>query len=338
MNPHKLLFSTIMLFAASLACSARIMIVDNHVPAPAGTYATLQLAFTAATAGDTLLLTPSEIEYAGITATKKVAIIGNGWEKNSLLLPNTKTSSFNFAAGSEGSMLTGCAVNGDVAVNASSITIKRNKCNFIIVNTQLNNIQILQNLIISSRYSYNPYSCLIYIFSNSFTVISNNVLINTFSGSWSASSITGLFPLNVIITNNIISGQNISIGLDQSGNSSAIQTVNNNIVLNGSIGGVITPVNNICNSTQFPAPDGNIQNVDISTLFIDRANYDFHLKAGSPAIGAGVDGTDCGIYGGELGFVDKGIPNLPYIYYLKVPAIVNKQEGLNITVKAKSGL
>lgn len=125
--------------------------------------------------------------------------------------------------------------------------------------------------------------------------------------------------------------------LNASGSSYITQTVTGNIVLEGVVSGVTGSYNNIGNSTQFPATDGNLQNVNMTALFVDLANNDYHLAANSPAIGAGHNGTDCGVYGGDLGFVDKGIPGLPYIYFLDVPAVASKKEGLKVTVKAKSG-
>lgn len=42
---------------------------------------------------------------------------------------------------------------------------------------------------------------------------------------------------------------------------------------------------------------------------------DFHLQAGSPAIAAGTDGTDLGIYGGTTPWKDGGIGDSRFRYY-----------------------
>ena len=279
---------------------SKILIVDNHVPTPSGAYATIQLAHDAAATGDTLLLTPSEAQYTGITLTKPVCITGNGWAKASSQMPNTKTSGFIFNTGSAGSILTGCEIIGDVTINTGSINIKRNRCNYIGV-TQGTNVLIIQNVIIYDRRDFS-----VNVAGGTVTLISNNIIINNYySNDYYGSGINILYPSTVIVSNNIVSGRSTALSL----NSSSTLTIKNNIVLAGGIGGLTSPFNNIGNSTQFPAIDGNIQNVDINLLFVDKANNDFHLKAGSPAIGAGYGGTDCGVYGGELGFVDKGVPN-----------------------------
>lgn len=347
MKTINFIFTVILISLYSIVCNAKILIVDNHFPTPVGTYATVQLAHDAAIAGDTLMLTPSDIEYAGITLTKLVNIVGNGWARPSTSLPNTRTSGFTFNQGSAGASLIGCEVNGDVNINTNNILIKKNKCNYIKVNSGYSNISILQNVLISNRVSeLRDVSSIICINENTTSVITNNVIINNAGVSqgpypyfvnYYPFGITIKYPASTIISNNIIKANANPCVLDKMNTSYITQNVINNIVIGGSVSGLIGTKNNLLNSTQLPVTDGNIQNIDMNTVFVDLANNDFHLKPGSPAIGAGYNGTDCGIYGGELGFVDKGVPNLPYIYFLDVPAVANKRDGLNVTVKAKSG-
>ena len=90
------------------------------------------------------------------------------------------------------------------------------------------------------------------------------------------------------------------------------------------------------NSTQLPEGNGNLRNVDMSTVFVDHENYDFHLLPGSPAIGAGENGTDMGIYGGDAPYVDGGFPGLPSILQIQAPTAGSQTSGLYISFKAKS--
>ncbi len=331
--------------AIGISSHAAILMVNNNVPAPSGTYATLQLAFDAASAGDTLLLTPSEAEYAGITVTKPVHIIGNGWARPSNTLPNTRTTGFIFDAGCAGATLTGCQVNGDITVNAGNVTIRRNKANSLRINAGCGNVSILQNFFVSGRNAQDQQGgAVVHIAENTTVSFLNNIVVNTADRYNAYSSVYyypyGLvvkYPSSCILAQNIIRSKYNGLILNTSGSSYITQTVTGNIVLEGVVSGVSGCYNNISNGTQFPASDGNLQNINMNSLFMDLTNYDFHLAASSPAIGAGHNGTDCGIYGGDLGFVDKGIPGLPYIYFLDVPAVASKKEGLRITVKAKSG-
>ena len=61
------------------------------------------------------------------------------------------------------------------------------------------------------------------------------------------------------------------------------------------------------------------------------------LKAGSPAIGAGVSGVDCGAFGGVTPYVLSGVPNLPHIYEAAIPGTAYSDKGLSCTIKIKSG-
>jgi hypothetical protein len=326
----------IIIFLNGLVCNATTLIVDNHFPTPAGEYATIQLAHDAASAGDTILLTPSESSYTGINVTKQVHIVGTGWVRPSASIPNTKTDGFSFSPGSEGSSVTGCEVIGLFVINANNITIKRNKCEKISVFANRTDVIIMQNFVMGYSYNAGSLEAIVYFSENTEVFFSNNIVINGYS-LYSNFGLVINYPSNSIVCNNIIKAEDYSIYIYKSGETYATQSFFNNIVIESGVYGIIGSYNNISNSTQFPATDGNQQNVVMSTVFEDPDNYNFHLKAGSPAIGAGFEGTDCGIYGGTFGFVDNGRSWLPIITEVNVPVIVNKADGLDITVKAKSG-
>ena len=151
----KLTLAFILIFTSSVFCSAATLIVDSHFPRPAGVYETIQLAYNAASPGDTILVSPAPGTYAGITVTKKVHIIGTGWGDASASVPHTKIYGFTFSAGAQGSSITGFEVDGMFDINTDSITVRKNKLQFIYVRANSTNVVIIQNFIISGR--SNPY-------------------------------------------------------------------------------------------------------------------------------------------------------------------------------------
>jgi len=83
----------------------------------------------------------------------------------------------------------------------------------------------------------------------------------------------------------------------------------------------ITFQNCIGTSIQFPAGNGNLQNQPWANIFTLTGSTDaqYTLKAGSPAIGAGIGGTNCGIFGGTAPYKLSGIPSVPTIYAISSP-------------------
>lgn len=336
---HIILFMFALLICG-LNSYAATLIVNSHFPQPTGVYSTIQLAYDAATPGDTIVISPAEGEYAGITIAKKIHIVGNGWERPSVSVPNTKTGSIIFSAGSQGSSITGLEVNGYFAINTSSITIQRNKCQYIVVNYNCSNIVIKQNYITSYRDSSNPLAgSIVSIYSGAQASVLNNIIINTGLHTSYSNGIYAEYPTNTFCYNNVVKAMANAFRIDKSGDNFSTHTIKNNIVLNGNMAGTheLSVSNNIGNSTQFATTNNNQQNVDMATVFVDAANHDYHLKEGSPAIGAGFEGVDCGIYGGVFPFVDKGRSWLPIISEIEVPSMINAADGLDIGVKAKSG-
>ncbi len=79
--------------------------------------------------------------------------------------------------------------------------------------------------------------------------------------------------------------------------------------------------NNLCTGTQIPSGNGNLQNQTWANIFTLTGSTDarYTLKTGSTAIGAGVGGTNCGIFGGTTPYRLSGIPSVPTIYSLTSP-------------------
>lgn len=337
---HSILFMFALLISG-LNSNAATLIVSSNFPQPAGVYATIQLAYNAASPGDTIVITPAEGEYAGITIAKKIHIVGYGWERQSVSVPTTKTGSITCNAGAQGSSITGLEVNGVFAINTSNITIQRNKCQRIGVNYSCINIVIKQNYISSPfvNNSYDEDGSIVFIYGGAQVVLLNNIIINTGLTARYSNGISAEYATTTIIYNNVIKATSDAIMLVKSGDNCATHTIKNNIVLNGNIVGTneLYISNNIGNSTQFATTNNNQQNVDMTTVFVDPENLNFHLLEESPAIGAGFEGVDCGIYGGTFPFVDKGRSWLPIISEIEVPSMINAADGLNIGIKAKSG-
>jgi hypothetical protein len=60
------------------------------------------------------------------------------------------------------------------------------------------------------------------------------------------------------------------------------------------------------------------------------------LASNSPAKGSGENGTDAGAFGGDEPYILSGIPSIPSIYQLTVPANVPQGGTLNVQIKAKT--
>lgn len=116
--------------------------------------------------------------------------------------------------------------------------------------------------------------------------------------------------------------------------------INNNGILNN--GNIVK--NNIIVGDKCPNDAGasnNITGVDPATLFIDYpdpsdgASRDgrYRLAEASPAKAAGIEGINCGAFGGNDPYVLSGLPPAPHIYDAIIPASGDDVNGLPVTVK-----
>ncbi len=345
----KTLFLTCLLLL-SIASFGKIWIVDSNAGSTSKDFTNLQAAHDGAVTGDTLYLIGSPVNYitTKVTITKKLIIIGPGYflSENPDTQTNVASAFLNnsaggvceeleYAAGSEGSVLMGIEIIGRLVINTNNILIKRNHirqegaCGLTMVTINGSNILFVQNFVDGNLNSPVP---LIQVSAGKSGIsVGNNYLFHSCYGcgfgisaleSSSTSSLEvynniftgGINVTNSIVQNNIFNGNNIF-----SATSSLIR-------------------NNFHTSSWLPGGNGNVNYANLNNIVVGAGSTDgqWKMKVGSPAIGAGFNGVDCGIFGGAEPYVLSGIPPIPTIYSLTAPTIGEKNTGLPIQIKVKS--
>ncbi|NOS91416.1 MAG: hypothetical protein HOP30_05810 [Cyclobacteriaceae bacterium] len=318
----------IILISMGLGLQAQTILRVNNIPTVNAPFRTIAAAVAVAGTTDTILVEGSPTAYdATLTLSKRVTIIGPGYFINGSVQANpfnARMGQIIFNAGSEGSTITGLELTGTFVVNISNLTISNNKCNSVNILGGNSNLVIKENYIVAGvgRGTAN---------SNT----SSNILItNNFIGG------TVGFQDNVtysVIVNNVIGGASNSIVNAQASNNiftsataDPIDNFANAVILN----------NVFVAAAQSGADATNILGAVSTTLFLGLAgnNTDtqWRLKAGSPAIGAGSSGLDCGMYGGANPYKPFGIlPGQPTLTGLTLPGSVPVNGTLNVKVSAK---
>ncbi|MBK9255358.1 MAG: hypothetical protein IPM42_07720 [Saprospiraceae bacterium] len=354
-------------FICSTLYGQNIINVNNTSTGVTTQYTTLQAAVTAAVEGDIIYLYPSSTSYGSATINKRLTIIGPGYnvQQNPSLQITTYVSNaildnITFAVGSNDGVITGCDINYMVLNGQSNVQITRNKirnriylsntnnilvegCYFELVssaqcygvgadgnwanlsaNTNNNSI-IVKNNLFFAREERTP-SCNT---CNSGTSFMDNLLIGATSNAIIENNIfrDNCHISNSILRNNIfLSTFQVNCSVTTIQNNGGNFFENNILVANqGGLGST-----NIIN-----VPEANIFEgwpIQGSRTFDDR----FMLKAGSPALGAGVGGVDCGAFGSSKPYKLSGIPFIPIIYQINAPTSGTAASGLNVNVKVRA--
>jgi len=229
-----------------------------------------------------------------------------------------------------------------VQISASNITFSRNCIKSIGGYSNLYGIKInydnLTNIVIQGNYidvgysGYNQSTYAIYSTKSGLSLSINNNYLSTISNSVS-------YKRTIYLTGS--SGtysfsHNVFDGDLYSKNGAYL----NNILVDGSVSGSNNfYYYNLCNSTQFANELGNQQNVGMSVVFVDHTpavDTGLILAPGSPAIGAGFEGVDCGIFGGNNPYVLSGMPPIPSIFELTHTGIGSVATPIQVNFKAKS--
>ena len=169
-------------------------------------------------------------------------------------------------------------------------------------------------------------------------IIRNCVIISDCGNSTSTNNHVLSGIQNTSITNNIIINTNTASKVD--GNTTVY--FNHQTIENTSETDANSINNNILSTDAEHSFDIYKSNYFIGATIEDvfewKGTLDerFTLKEGSPAIGAGTNGVDCGVYGGVYPYVLSGLPKfVPYISESNIPTTPTDGK-LNITLKIKS--
>lgn len=329
---NKLLLTALLIgFIIQSVQSQTVRRVSNALGAGAP-YTTIQDALAAAVNGDIILVEGSPTNYSGtITVTKQVTIQGPGYflDQNTGLQANLNdaaaAATILFNAGSAGSVIRGMKTS-TITINTSNITISNNYIagGTVDMNTGSNNIVISGNYLSSA---------IIRSFSN----MTNLLIANNYAGGGISFSLS--VTTLAVITNNIIAAGGTNFYLQNS-------TIVNNIFLTAgtAIGETLnsTIQNNVfVSASQTGADATNVFGATSTSLFVglpgNTTDTQWKLKAGSPAIGAGVGGTDCGMYAGiNPSYKISGIATgQPTISNFTTPGTVPANGTLNVKVSAK---
>ena len=303
---------------------AAVRTVSNH-PAGGALYSNLEAAYNNSSNGDTLLIEGTDIPYflPGCPAApwvKSLTVIGIGFNPDKQIPKRAKigtqgcASTFDFLITGSGSGSSFYGIEFTSGVGTSTTTALNNivfeDCKFNVdfnfICTPTTNFAF-RNCIFDGDNNANL------LFGQCGTsatgIISNCVFDGYVSGNNS--------PLTAVVFEHCLFLS--TTALPFTGVHYAI--IKNNIFMNLFPDGTFysTYENNLCRvaGTFPPSPangntaSGNIEATD--PLFVNtpagslyNTSHDYHLQAGSAAVGTGSDGTDLGVHGGFTGFSESG--------------------------------
>ncbi|MFB6320202.1 hypothetical protein [Saccharicrinis sp. FJH54] len=287
-------------------------------------FTTFKAAHDAASPGDTLMFEGSNLAYGDEdTLSKKLIIIGPGYFLgeneigNDNILPAELGVLYIDSAG-RGSVIMGMSILGGfdaLRVDASDLIIERNRINGSVAFCYEKPVQ---NVVVSKNY------------------------LAEIDTRWSSET---LFATGLIITNNIVTSV---IGF----NNKTTATITNNVS-----GGHINANNSVIKNNvsaylvardgstyqynvvvhDAPVGIGNIGNVAWDDIFVTAetsTDGEFVLSETSVAKEAGESSADCGAFGGDDPYILSGLPPMPFIYNVEIPATATG--SLVVKINARS--
>ncbi len=316
-----------LIFEALIAGTFRVnnRLADNP---SANIYSDIQTAHDAAFSGDTLMIEGSSQIYSGFTCTKRLVIKGPGYylvgnpdlSANKLAAGLSTTS---FGEGSDGCVVMGIEFYSSIGINDDNITVRRCILGQVNMSYDIQNFTVSECIFSGSGYLSGSLATNL--------VVSNNIFTNT--GIYIQDGSTGVFLNNVVTCDNVA----IPSGFD----------IKNNIFFTTEKANTTFPPlpdpnvsHNISITDHFGTDNNNQANVSEASLFLgaltESTDGKWQLKVGSPAIGAGESGVDCGAFGGPQPYILSGLPVGPVIYELNVSSYATEDNKLPVTIKVKS--
>ena len=341
------------ILVSSLFSLATVRTVNNYI-ANSAQFSTVQPAITASATNDTIYLHGSPVSYGNFTITKRLVIIGAGYNlTNTINNYTTNVGSITVDTVTVNQALSGLTLQG-LAINGSIGCAGTDRANNVLIDRcKLSSSGAGIGLIGSN-----------WTIKNSF----GNLTINMSSVS-----------SNILISNNILQSLYITNGTSLTNYAAGVKVSNNelgSLQLWGSI--YVMYVNNIVKSSSgngtnntfsrnitftdggpsinFPPPNntgsGNFNN--INPLYInyscpscagsnysgDLLSYDFNYQTGSIAINGGTDSTNIGISGGPYPILTTkifdGRTKIPLVVDVNIEnAYVKPGQSIQVHFKAR---
>lgn len=339
----KYLSFLILFVLTAVQLNAKVWRINNNPGVLADfTNCTAALASASVVNDDTLHIEASATAYAGFTLNKRLVIIGAGYfisgaNANLGLQANPNTSSFGGGAILFDSTGSGSTIMGlDNFLFGIGPTLGSATDNITLTRCRINDIGQYYGYTAGTKMvGWKVNKCYISGISPGTSAPLQNweVTNNIFSGGIDMSNTTNL---NNLIRNNVIRG---GINLYSAYFANNIITGTTFTTIN------VTIKNNISNGPNLPAGNGNVNSQADGVVFQglsgNTTDGQWRLLAGSPAIGAGETVSaitpDCGAYGTADPYKLSGIPALPTIYLLTVPAsVATNATTMPITISTKS--
>ena len=299
--------------------------------------------------GDTLYL-DAGCFVSGCTINKSVTIIGTGFNLAGSPVKEAVIGS-TLSIETSDVKVEGCVINGDVELITKIADVTFERCRILGTATKSSGSNIegpfkfLSCFLGGGISQYNTGSN--FVISNNIirgqlsnlnsATITNNVIV--YDGRDSKTDYALVEITNSSISNNIIINTNTkySVNTDQT-----VFYYKNNTIQDTNPASNNSIVRNVLSTAveyAFPNyPDNKFIGATLEDVFVMEGGIDamYELKEGSPALGYGTNGYDCGIFSGPYPFVLSGRPRLvPYIYEATIPN--QSTDGkLNITLKIKS--
>lgn len=338
-------FILVLLTGLSFSAHAKVWRINNNAGVNADfTSANAAVISTTVQSGDTLYFEASATDYGGITISKKLVLIGTGYFLDSTNNPglqyNPNAAVINgvvLDSAGTGSTFTGLTLNFLIGPGAGGSSVD----NLTITRCRVTGIgnyygytpgTILSGWKVNKNYITGSFGDGAWVMQN--WDVSNNIIdtwINMENTACSGNVIRNnvfrgaIHIVNGYFANNLLSGWNDYV-------------FTNTVVKNTlSVG---TP----STFTAYVGSNNNSYGYTDAQLFAGTGSTDgkWKLAATSPAKQAGltvgsVVKPDCGAFGGPDPYILSGIPNIPAIYKLTVPAsIASGTSSMNITFSTRS--
>jgi hypothetical protein len=342
MRNLKFLLAVVMAIAM-MQMNAQNQIVAEH-QGQTSVFESLAEAVSSAQAGDTLYLSGGNFSANGINFNKPIHLVGAGYDQDS-----TSATGSTYLGGMLflQTLSSGCSLEGIYFINGissdessilSNIRIVRCHIPSLVFSGTTSNIVISHCVIAGFRGGNNSMTnntienCIVYASGlngfNEGNIFNNNVFVAHPTNGFSVSAVSSCIFRNNLFMGELVNANNQSIKNN---------LFENNITTHSSdFCSVFGQGSNICSNNIFDVAENSLFENFSSYSFSEYFEQDFHLLPGSVAIAAGVNGSDCGIYGGENPFKEGGVPFNPHIQMKDIANETDSEGNLPVVIKVAS--